>query len=54
MPFAQAAHVRMEPGVEQFHSKNWVLGDRATINDEVSVKLVLKHDQRRVDLLEER
>ena len=50
---AQAAHVRMEPGVEKFHSKNWVAGDRATINDEISVKLILKHDQFRVNLLEE-
>ena len=44
----------MERGIKKFHSPNWVVGERAGINDEVSVKLVLKHDQDRVNLLEEK
>lgn len=44
----------MEKDVEKFYSPNWVVSERATVNDEVNVHVVLKHAPERVSLLEER
>jgi tripeptidyl-peptidase-1 len=44
----------LEKDIDQFYSPNWKASERATVNDEINVHVVLKHAPERVSLLEEK